>query len=217
MHGLQTGNELDLAKLAALSTRTAARSLLVGGQRRAAYDEESEEGDDFFTALVGGQAESDDDAAFDFLSAFGGGDDFLGLNGGEGNNESGWFDLSSMMGAGEEDSGNDFSDLLSSLMLIGLGGAGEDDDKGFGILGDVMQNVEACGIDLGDMASKLLVALMTTGTEMDTIDYSDPQSYDMFAQMLMAFRDDDESVCSEAESARLPVASEKFLQCAGEF
>jgi len=215
LKGEQAMDELDLAKLTVHASHAVARSLLVGRQRKAADGEGNAEEDDFLSALEGGWGGPDDDAAFDFLSAFGGEGDSLGFEGPGDNNESAWFDLSAMMGAGEEDSGNSFADLFSSLMLGGLGGAGEEQDDGFAILGDVMQNVEACGIDLADMATKVLEAFIMGDTGTDTIDYSDPQSYEVFYTVLMALKDDDEPVCSETETARLPIASKKFMQCAG--
>ncbi|KAL3795467.1 hypothetical protein HJC23_000825 [Cyclotella cryptica] len=211
----QATGEPDLASLTVHASRNSARSLLVGKHRRAVDGEENEGGDDFLASLEGGLGGSGDDADFDFLSAFGGEGDFLSFEGSGDNNESGWFDLSTLMGGDEEDTGNNLASFFSGLMLGGIGGAGEEEGDGFAMLGDVMQNVEECGIDLADMATKALEAFMTMGTEMGTVDYSDPQSFDVFAQILMAFKDDDEVECSETEADRLPTALQNFLQCSG--
>lgn len=198
-----TTKELNLAQLPLAASRTAVRALATSSKRRAADGDENED-EDFFSSFAfgSGSGSGNDESGgdFDFMSAFGGG----GFGGGGGDDESG--------------AGGGF-DFLSAIMGGGLGGGdgGEDNEEGDdpAFVGEVMENMEKCGIDVGDMMMKALGAFMMSGGAED-MDFSNPtESFEAFAPILLALKDDDEVECEGDDIAKVLVASEEYIQCSG--
>jgi len=188
-----SNNELAFAMLPLAASRTAARVLSRRGQ--------VEDVDDFFT--FGSGEDESEDGDFDILSAFGG-----AFGGGEAEESGTGFDFLSTFGGGfgfggdedEETGGSFFSDFASGF-------GGDDDD-----MDELMENMEKCGIDVSDMASKALGAFIMSGASMG---FSSPESFGAFAPILLALKDDDEVDCKVDDTAKLVLASEEYLQCTG--
>ena len=64
---------------------------------------------------------------------------------------------------------------------------------------------------------KALGAFMMSGGAED-MDFSNPtESFEAFAPILLALKDDDEVECEGADIAKVLVASEEYIQCSGEY
>ena len=178
--------------------------------RALSQQKHGDEDEDPFSFVFGSGGDNDDE--FDILSAFG------GFGGEGGNDEEGeGFDFFSSAfggfgGEDEDESGGGLDFFSSAFGGMGMGSmmgmAGEDDT-----IGDIMENMEHCGIDVADMATKALGAFFTiSGPEMD---FSSPESYQAIAPVLVALKDDEEDDCERAEIDKMMFAFEEYLKCIG--